>query len=83
MVYAFGMVWGYGYNPEISYQETVWKSGKTLEEAERWYLGRMKGTCAIDDRTEAKIRDFLKEISVDGIVSETIHTMLVNLFWEK
>lgn len=83
VVYAFGMVWGYGYNPEISYQETVWKSGKTLEEAERWYLGRMKGTCAIDDRTEAKIRDFLKEISVDGIVSETIHTMLVNLFWEK
>ncbi len=83
VAYAFGTVWGYGYNPEVSYRETVWKSEKTLEEAERWYLGRMKGTCTVDDRMEAKIRGFLKEISVGGIVSETTHTTLVNMFWEK
>ena len=83
VAYAFDTVWGHGYNPEVTYQETVWKSEKTLEEARRWYLGRLKGSAALDDRTEKKIRAFLEEISKDGMVSETVRTTLVNIFWEK
>lgn len=83
VAYAFGTIWGYGYNPEVSYRETVWSSEKTLEEAQRWYLGRLKGDCGIDSETEKQIIAYLEEISRDGKVTETTHTTLVNLFWEK
>lgn len=82
VAFAFDTLWGYGFNPEISYQDTVWKSSKTIAEAETWYLGKIKGSTTIDAKTEQNIKAFLQNISKDGVIEETIHTTLVNLFWE-
>ena len=82
VAFAFDTLWGHGFNPEISYQNTVWKSSKTVDEAQKWYLGRLKGTNQLDEKIEKAIKDYLQAISREGMVEETIHTMLITLFWE-
>lgn len=82
VAFAFDTLWGCGFNPDISYQPTVWKSSKTIAEAEKWYLGRLKGSNQLDEKTEKNIKEFLQDISKDGVVEETTCTTLVNLFWE-
>lgn len=80
--YIFDTIWGYGFNPEVSYQKTVWRSKKTIQEAREWYLGRLKGACVLDEKTEEMINRYLEEISVEGIITETTHTTLITFFWE-
>ena len=60
---------------------TRWLPERSLEEAERWFLGRLRGRNALSPGTERKVRDFLREISVDGVVRECIDTTLVNMYW--
>ncbi|MDO5016450.1 MAG: class I SAM-dependent methyltransferase [Eubacteriales bacterium] len=82
VAYAFDTLWGHGLNPEIFYQDAVWQPSKSLEEAEKWYLGRLKGSIAISEKTENQIKEYLRAVSKDGQVEETIQSTLVNLFWE-
>ena len=81
VAYAFDTLWGLGYDPEVSYDKTQWLPERSLEEAERWFLGRLRGRNALSPGTERKVRDFLREISVDGVVRERINTTLVNMYW--
>ena len=81
MSYIFDILWTLGACPEFDYSKVVWHSERKLEEAERWYLGRLKGSAEIDEKTESRILGFLREIAVDGLVREQIHTTLVNVFW--
>ena len=82
VAYAFDTLWGHGYNPEVTYQDTVWRAEKTTEEAKTWYLGRLKGRCRLEAETEARICTWLEEISENGRVTEVTHTTLVTMFWE-
>ena len=81
VAFAFDSLWGLGYNPEVSYAKTQWLPERTLEEAERWFLGRIRGQSHLSEENERRIREFLKEISIDGIVKERIDTTLVNIYW--
>ena len=58
-----------------------WLPERSLEEAERWYLGRLRGRKTLSREAEQKVGDFLREISVDGVVRERIDTTLVNMYW--
>ena len=82
VAYAFDTLWGRGLNPEIDYIDTVWKSSLPVGEAEAWYLGKLKTNSEIDNAVTGKICEFLRSISKDGMVEETISTKLVNLFWK-
>ncbi len=80
--YAFDTIWGLGYEPEIKYEKTVWHSEKTLNEAEEWYLGRLKNAYPVSKAQEDEIKKYLNKICKDGKIEETTHTTLVTLFWE-
>ena len=82
VAYTFDTIWAYGFNPELNYEETVWKSGKSLDEAQVWYLGRRKGTGHLTPAQEEEICRYLESISENGQVTETTKTTLVNMFWE-
>ena len=82
VAYAFDTIWALGSNPEVSYQDTVWRSEKPLKDVLVWYLGRLNGICQVDGPVAAEIEAYLRSIARDGIVTETISTTLVNLFWE-
>ncbi len=81
VAYAFDTIWGCGFNPEVVYEHATWKSRRTLEAAEIWYLERLKGSVTVDAAAEKRIRGFLREISRDGCVEETTDSTLVNFFW--
>ena len=81
VAYTFDTLWDLGYDPEVSYEKTLWLPERSLEEAERWYLGRLRGRKALSREAEQKVGDFLREISVDGVVRERIDTTLVNMYW--
>lgn len=82
VAYAFSAAWAMGGRPELSYHDTVWSSSRPFEEAKRWYLNRLKGSCRVEPDTERRICGYLEEISVDGLVRETINTTLVTMIWE-
>lgn len=81
VAYTFDTLWGLGYNPEVSFADTLWHSERSVEEAETWYLGRLRGSRHLDEQTVKKIRDYLCETATDGLVRERIETKLVNMFW--
>ncbi len=81
VAFTFDTLWGLGYDPEVRYAKTQWLPERTLEEAERWYIGRIRGQNLLDEETEHRIRGFLREISINGIVKERIDTTLVNICW--
>lgn len=82
IAYTFDTIWAHGFNPELSYEKTVWKSSKSLDEAKVWYLGRLKGTGHLTSAQEEMVCRHLVSISENGRVLEITHTTLVNIFWE-
>lgn len=82
VAYAFSTIWNAGFNPELSYQKTIWRSKKPMADAEKWYLGRLNGEKRLTSTEEAQARAYLEQISRDGVVEDETHTTLVNFFWE-
>ena len=82
VAYAFDTVWMSGFNPEVSYEETVWKSRKTIEDAKIWYLGRLQGSSKLTNVQKDAVCQYLAQISKEGMVEEETRTTLVNMFWE-
>lgn len=80
--YAFDTVWLNGFDPEIRYTKTVWKSSRSVSQAEQWYLGRLNGARQLGDDQQKKVREYLASIAIEGQVNETIHTTLVSFFWQ-
>lgn len=63
------------------YDPVIWKAKRTVEEAQNWYLGRLKGIMQVDTSIEKQIKEYLQSISVDNIVSEAIEVTLTSVFW--
>lgn len=82
VAYMFDTIWGLGFNPEVHYEETVWRSEKKTEAAITWFLGRLRGMCSVNEALEKEIVEYLKSVSQDGIIREETHTTLVSMFWE-
>lgn len=81
--YVFDVLWAMGCSPEFAYRQEVWNSDKDIADAEKWYLGRLKGTNSLDAKTEQRVKDYLKSIAVEGKIREEIHTTIVSIFWEN
>ncbi|MCR5090993.1 MAG: class I SAM-dependent methyltransferase [Oscillospiraceae bacterium] len=81
VAFAFDTLWGLGYNPEVSYAGTRWRPERSLEDAERWFLGRLRGRAVLSADAERRVKDYLREVSKDGTVREEINTTLVNMYW--
>lgn len=82
VAYAFDTAWLMGCSPRLYYQKTVWNSRMPLEEAEIWYVNRLKGSCRLTPSDEKKICQYLADISEEGFVHEAIHTTLVTMIWD-
>ena len=81
MPLLFDTLWFWGYNPEVKYDPVVWKTERTVEEAEVWYIGKLKGIMQLNPYVEKQIKDYLRKISVNNVVSEIIETTLTSVFW--
>lgn len=82
ITYAFDMLWQLGYCPQFSYHNEVWKPEKTMEQAYAWYIGRVKTKKNISSLEEAKIKEYLHSIAVDGKIHEIITSTIVTMYWK-
>lgn len=81
--YMFDMVWGMGYNPDIHYLHSARPSRKKLEDAVRFYVGRIQAMSPVSEAEEHKMKEMLEKMSTDGFITETTEATQVILFWEK
>ena len=82
LYYAFSMLWQKGFLPSLSYYKTQWKMEKTIDEAVSWYVNRLKNQNKMDASSEKKAISYLKSISVDGVIHETISTTVATMGWQ-
>lgn len=80
-VLTFAALWYMGYDPESAFTKVRWVSERSVEDAEKWYLGRLRGSAKITDAAVNEIRSFLRDIASDGIVREQTDTTLVHMYW--
>lgn len=79
---AFELVWRRGGCPEFFYRHDSWAVEHSLEEACVWYGAKLKTQKKIGSGEAQIIRDYLKEIAVDGRVREETRTMIVTMYWQ-
>ncbi|MFA0816539.1 MAG: class I SAM-dependent methyltransferase [Anaerofustis sp.] len=81
LMYAFGLLWQQGYEPKVEYRKEEWDMKKTLDEAYGLYINRMKSYRNISADTEEVLKDYIRSLSIDGIVHEVVNTTIVTLYW--
>ena len=82
VAYAFDLAWMSGCCPRLEYEEQLWESDMTLEEAVRDYTLRISSLHELGDDDKLKIRGYLESVAKDGIVHETTHTMVAAMYWQ-
>ena len=83
IINTFSMLWQLGYSPEIAYENQVWNTNRTYEEACQFYISRAKQIKVLNDSDIDKAKDYLKSIEKNGRISECINTVITTISWEK
>lgn len=79
---CFHYLWLNGFSPEIQYREEVWRTEKTLEEANGWCCDRARLQREITPEDEKAIAQYLSSAAENGIVKETVTTTVVTMYWQ-
>lgn len=78
---AFAYLWLKGYNPEVSYREEIWEMEKPLKNMTDWCIDRAGLQKSLSHGEEDRIRKYLRDISMDGKIKETVTTTIVTVYW--
>lgn len=82
IVNMFRYLWYHGYCPKFQYHNEIWEEDKTLDEMAKWCIGRAKLVKDLDEKDEKAIISFLKTVTVNGMIHETVTTSIVVIQWE-
>ncbi len=77
-------VWAYmaaRIRAKVEIRQVEWDMKKTLDEAYGLYINRMKSYRNISADTEEVLKDYIRSLSIDGIVHEVVNTTIVTLYW--
>jgi len=83
VLYVFNILWENGYYPNVEYIDQSWDSERTLENAYEVYINRCKAKYDIDNIQEKKVKQYLKDISQNGVVYEKIKAKKAVVYWKK
>lgn len=83
VLYVFNILWENGYYPNVEYIDQSWDSNRTLENTYEVYINRCKVKYDIDDIQEENIKQYLKDISQNGVVYEEIKAKKAVVYWKK
>jgi SAM-dependent methyltransferase len=81
MAYAFDLVWNTGGRPMFEYEDQIWENHQPLEKAIKEYTLRISSMHELSDNDREGIREYLKNIAVDGIVREKSNTTIAAMYW--
>lgn len=83
LVYMFDVLFQMGYEPKFHYEKLNYSLTQSYEGACLYYLSRVNMIKGASERKIACIKDYLKSIVKDGLITEVIDPTLVTLYWEK
>lgn len=72
-----------GYTPKLEYEKQVWPMNQSYEDACAFYLGRVKMSKEPSESETAAVKEYLKTLVKDGIISDNIDTTVATIYWEK
>jgi len=81
--YMLDMLLQKDYLPKLHYEKQVWPMRQSFEDACSFYLGRVSMSKQLSESETEIVRDYLKSIMQDGIISDDISTTVVTMYWEK
>lgn len=81
ILYAFELLWQQGLCPRFEYEKEQWNMRKTPEEAYGLYVNRMKTYRGISAEEEEKIVQYLRSITENGLICETVDTTITTMYW--
>lgn len=79
---AFNILWNLGIYPEIVYKDVIWKKQWTVEKASEIYSLQLQKKTPSQDNLQEKVKNYLKKISNDGNLEETIDAKIAWMFWK-
>lgn len=79
---AFNILWLLGYLPEVEYLDRSWNSACPLDEAILMYTRHFNSRGQLSEKQQAALADRLRELSSNGMVSETGSSRVALLFWK-
>ncbi len=81
--YMLDMLLQKGYLPKLSYEKQIWPMNQSYDDACSFYLGRVAMAKQLSESETGIIKDYLKSIVSDGIISDNIYTTVATMYWEK
>lgn len=71
------------YLPKLHYEKQIWPMNQSYEDACSFYLGRVIMKKQLSDSETEVIKNYLKSIVNDGVISDNISTTVSTVYWEK
>ncbi|MFA6710131.1 MAG: methyltransferase domain-containing protein, partial [Candidatus Methanomethylophilaceae archaeon] len=72
-----------GYSPKLHYEKQTWPMNQSFEDACSYYLGRIMTEKQISESETADVKEYLRSLVRDGIISDQINATVATMYWEK
>ena len=82
ILYAFALLWLQGILPKLIYEPRIWDQKRTVDEASKLYVNRMKSYRELTSDEEDQIDKYLMSIAKDGHIEEKVNTTIATMYWE-
>lgn len=79
---AFNILWNMGIFPEITYNNVGWTKELSCDHALKMYSMWLRNIVKADDLLEKKIKNFVKENSLNGVIEETVEAKIAWMLWQ-
>lgn len=72
-----------GYQPKLYYEKQIWPMNQSFEDACSFYLGRAAMAKQLSENETESIKDYLRSIIKEDMITDQIDTTVATLYWEK
>jgi SAM-dependent methyltransferase len=72
-----------GYLPKIHYEKQTWPMNQSFDDACSYYLGRIKTEKQLSESVTVDIKEYLKSLVKDDVISDQINATVATMIWEK
>lgn len=72
-----------GYEPKLHYEKQIWPMKQSYEDACSFYLGRAAMAKQLSESETESIKDYLRSIIIDDMITDQINATVATLYWGK
>lgn len=81
--FMLDMLFHKGHQPKLHYEKQIWPMNQSYEDACSYYLGRAAMAKQLSESETESIKDYLRSMLKDDIITDQIDTTVATLYWGK